>query len=484
MLPTTSRREVLRFALAGAGAAALAACGATPTPQIVEKEVVVTQVVEKEVTKIVEGTAQVVKETVVVEKVVEATAAPEEKHDIGFAWWTGGEGANKVFQESMDRFELSHPNYSVNRMAIPGSEYGTKILTMYGSGNAPDCHGVWYGTVWAWAHKGVLLDLTPLVERDAAEVKWDDMWPAVTGGCYYPAGEKITALPRETFGLQQFAYNKNLFAEAGVDTPDVDYDADEWTREVWRDKAAKLTKFGSDGRREVLGASQGAGYWDLQIVMNSMGVKMFNDDLSHFNLDAPDVVAFLKVLNEMTTADQSLAKPDETKEFDWASSGKQAIIASATWNTPNARTAWADFEWDFVPPAKGTCCHANFVGNDYHAVNANDYADQEGGWELIKFLNSEKEDLWWGINMFGPPFRKPNVDKWTTEVSALVPMNGWKYISAMTEQAVPWTPIPFQDELDTILNNEIGQAIQGERPVDEVVASIVGQVDSMIAAFE
>ncbi|MHB0879179.1 MAG: ABC transporter substrate-binding protein [Anaerolineae bacterium] len=463
MLPTTSRREILRFALVGAGAAALAACGATPTPQVVEKEVVVTQVVEK---------------------VVAATPVPEEKHNITFAWWTGGEGANKVFQESMDRFELSHPNYSVNRMAVPGGEYGTKILTMYGSGNAPDCHGVWYGTVWAWAHKGVLLDLTPLVERDAAEVKWDEMWPAVTGGCYYPVGEKITALPRETFGLQLFAYNKNIFADAGVDTPDVDYDADSWSREVWRDKAAKLTKIGAGDRREILGASQGVGYWDLQIIMNSMGVKMFNDDLSHFNLDAPDVVAFLKALNEMTAVDRSLAKPDETKEFDWASSGKQAIITSATWNIPNARTAWADFEWDFVPPPKGSCCHANFVGNDYHAVNANAYADQEGGWELIKFLNSEQEDLWWGINMFGPPFRQPNLEKWTTEVSNLVPMNGWKYVSQMTEQAVPWTPIPFQDELDAIINNEIGQAIQGERPVDEVVASIVGKADEMTAAFE
>jgi ABC-type glycerol-3-phosphate transport system substrate-binding protein len=484
MLPTTSRREVLRFALVGAGAATLAACGATPTPEVVEKQVVVTQVVEKEVTTIVEGTPQVVKETVVVEKVVEATAAPEQKHDISFAWWTGGEGANKVFHEAIDRFELSHPNFSVNRIAIPGGEWATKILTMYGSGNAPDCHGVWYGTVWAWAHKGVLLDLTPLVERDAAEIRWDEMWPAVTGGCYYPVGEKITALPRETFGLRLFGYNIDIFEAAGEDTPDKDYDAGNWTWDLWRDKAAKLTKFGADDRREILGASQGVGYWDLQIIMNSLGVKMFNDDLTHFNLDDPAVVDYLKMLADMMLTDRSLAKPDETKEFDWASSGKQAIIGTATWGIPNQRTAWADFKWDFVPPPKGSCCHTNFVGNDYHAVNASSYADQEGGWELIKFLNSEKEDLWWGLNMFGPPFRKPNLEKWTSQVSELVPMNGWKYVPEMTEQAIPWTPIPFQDELDTIHNNEIGQAVDGERPVDEVVSSIVTKVDEMIAAFK
>jgi hypothetical protein len=66
-----TRRQALKSLLAlGVGAAALAACGATPTPQVVEK------VVEKEVTKIVEGTPQVVKETSVVEKIVTPTPGP------------------------------------------------------------------------------------------------------------------------------------------------------------------------------------------------------------------------------------------------------------------------------------------------------------------------------------------------------------------------------------------------------------------------
>jgi len=78
-----SRRQLLRKAAAlGAGLAfaapVLAACGPTPTPQIVEKVVKetvvvkaeVTKVVEKEVTKIVAGTPVTVKETVMVEKPV------------------------------------------------------------------------------------------------------------------------------------------------------------------------------------------------------------------------------------------------------------------------------------------------------------------------------------------------------------------------------------------------------------------------------
>ncbi|MCB0084656.1 MAG: extracellular solute-binding protein, partial [Caldilineaceae bacterium] len=106
--------------------------------------------------------------------------------EFSFAWWTGGEGANKLFEESIDHFEEKHPEYSINRISAPYGEFGTKILTMYGSGNAPDAHGVPWGTVWSWANKGVLLDLTPFVEADNT-IDWEGMWPAVTGGCRFPA---------------------------------------------------------------------------------------------------------------------------------------------------------------------------------------------------------------------------------------------------------------------------------------------------------
>lgn len=71
-----TRRRFLAGAGVGLAGAALAACGATPTPQVVEKEV----------TKIVQGTPEVVKETVVVAGtpqvvketvVVEVTQAPK-----------------------------------------------------------------------------------------------------------------------------------------------------------------------------------------------------------------------------------------------------------------------------------------------------------------------------------------------------------------------------------------------------------------------
>ncbi len=417
------------------------------------------------------------------------TAAPaqgepqpaEKQHNISFAWWMGGEGANKVFEEAVDRFELSHPNFKVNRMPTDFGEFQTKLLTMYGAGNAPDCHGVPGGTVWSWAEKGVLLDLTPLVDRDANEVKWDDMQPAVTGELYYPA-KHITALPRETCGLQMMIYNKTLFEQAGVDTPDKDYEAGRWTWELWAERAKALTKFGADGRRETMGVyCWGVGLWALQQVMPAYGVPEFNPELTHFNLDDPKVVKWLNMVRKMYVDDRSLGKSDEYGQFDWGGTGKLGMEWGATWGLPNYRLTWAKLDWDFAPAPKGDCCHTNIVGNDFHVVNGQKTADQEGGWELIKFFNSPREDLWWASNMFGPPFRKSNLDTWVAKAKETLPKNGWKYIPDMTKQALPFTAAPFFNDVDTVIGNEIGQALNGDRPVDEVVKSIVTKADAEMA---
>lgn len=450
MKATLTRREFLRTSAGMAGLVTLAACAApVAAPQA--------------------GGAQ---------------PASEQKL-LSFAWWTGGEGANRVFQAAIDRFEERYPEYEVNRITAPGGdEFTTKILTNYGAGTAPDAHGIQWGPVWAFAHKGILADLTPFAERDAGDLKLEEMWEAITGMLYYPAGSNtLVALPRETFGLYMRFYNKELLADAGIEAPDQDYDAGNWTWEVWRDKANAAARFSGD-RRDIMGANQGTGLWDLATVFPSLGLTMLSEDQTHYNLDAEAMQAWLQMISDMVNQTRSIGKPEETKEFDWGSSGKLAIQHDASWSIPNKKETWANIDWDFVPPPKGEGGHSNVPGCDFHVVNGSDYADQEGGWTLIKFLNNPEEDLWWATNMYGPPFRKQNLETWIRQVNEDLPKNGWQYISDMTAAAKPWPNVPFFLELDTIHSNEIPQAVSGERTVEDVVTSIVSKVDKMIAEFK
>ena len=410
-----------------------------------------------------------------------ATPVPEEKKELGFAWWTGGEAANAVFQEAVDHFEEAFPQYTVNRITVPGGgEFHTKMLTMYGAGNAPDCHGVQWGQVWLFAHKGILADLTPLNDADPQNI--EEMWPAITEMLNYPYGsDKLVCLPRETFGLEIFPYNKDIYAAAGVDTPDKDYEAGNWTWDTWQERAKALTTFSGE-RREIMGASQGFGLWDLAWAMPTLGVPMMSAGNTHFNLDDPKVMAWLQRVVDMINVDRSIGTGAETADVSWMGTGKQAVTGNATWGIPNFNAEW-DFDWDFVPPPKGVA-ESNFAGCDFHAVNGSDYADKAGGWKLISFLNSPEEDLWWGLNMFGPPFRQSNVQKWSDQVKANMPLNGFKYIGNMTAAAAAWPTLAFYSEMDQIHGNEIGQIRTLERTIDDVVSSIVGKVDEMIAEFK
>ncbi|MGD8518935.1 MAG: ABC transporter substrate-binding protein, partial [Anaerolineae bacterium] len=98
----------------------VSACGPTPAPQIVEKEV-----------------------TVVVESVITATPEPEEPPDeegnIILRVGTGdsGEGLNP-HQEIIARFEEENPDILVQLEAVAGRDYYTRLLTQIAANDAPD----------------------------------------------------------------------------------------------------------------------------------------------------------------------------------------------------------------------------------------------------------------------------------------------------------------------------------------------------------
>jgi len=151
-----SRRQVLRGASLASCLAVLTACGATPTPQVIKE--VVTQVVEKEVTKIVEGTPQVVKETVVVEveKEVVVTATPEAaappplpvEKELTLSWWTFPIGLpaeewphGKWEGELCQRYTAEvKPNVKVELQPL-GWEAYDKLVTAISAGTPPHLLG-------------------------------------------------------------------------------------------------------------------------------------------------------------------------------------------------------------------------------------------------------------------------------------------------------------------------------------------------------
>ena len=142
-----TRRHALKGLLGLGATAALAACGATPTPQVIER------IVEKEVTKIVEGTPQIVIETVVVQEtvVVEKEVAAGEPITLRVSSWSGGIGDDKQIADVILKgFMDKHPNVTATYEPAPWGEYWTKIQTMAASGTVYDLYG--QSVAYGWDH--------------------------------------------------------------------------------------------------------------------------------------------------------------------------------------------------------------------------------------------------------------------------------------------------------------------------------------------
>ena len=203
-----TRRQFMRGALFGAAGVALAACGATPTPQVVEK--VVTQVVKEtsvvEVTKVVASTPEVIKETVVVERTVPVTVQAPVTIEVW--WWVGPtqEGVIKVFQEM-------NPKITVDLVDLGEAVYGTpKFTTAVAAGHGPDVAYQNRHTFQQFSARNLYLPIDDLFQRDG--YKRDDfpanqMQTLTWNGTLYGLADQV--------GMRFFYWNRKHFEEAGLD---------------------------------------------------------------------------------------------------------------------------------------------------------------------------------------------------------------------------------------------------------------------------
>ncbi len=213
-----NRRDMLKgLGLAVAGTA-LAACGPTPTPEVIEK--VVTKEVEKVVTKEVEKVVEkekVVKETVVVEK--ETTQQP-----VTIAWWNQFTTATcqEMFPRIVKDYEALYPwvtvEFEISGGPPGGGQFIEALLSRIAAGNPPDVATLWTPPVQFAAHGSLLA-----IDDQMANAKW------ARPGTFYEAPLKSCQWRGKTYGLPSSAgcsclfINTAKFEKKGISTKREDY---------------------------------------------------------------------------------------------------------------------------------------------------------------------------------------------------------------------------------------------------------------------
>lgn len=208
-----SRRRVLGVGLGLGAASVLAACGSTPTPEVIEKVVKETVVVTQEVEKVVKETVEVekvVKETVVVEK--EVTAAPSTLSGEVKMWVfpMGENDMDSLWTPLSARFNDQYPNVTLSIELLPWGGRREKMLTAFAAGEAPDMAYVNTDTLSLFGTNDVLMPLDDVIPAET----WDDLYGNLLGGLLWEG--KRLMFPALLIGTGHL-YNKGLFSEIGMD---------------------------------------------------------------------------------------------------------------------------------------------------------------------------------------------------------------------------------------------------------------------------
>ncbi len=211
-----SRRNVILLAAVALVLAVLAtACG---QPQVVEKEVVVTKEVQKEVvvTKEVPVTVEVEKEVVVTKEV---QVAPE-RIDISY-WIFGSEGSAKAdngelwsdfYGRVINAYEKEHPGVNIN-WALRGVESGgttTYVDAAVAAGSPPDIYYDDAFRIQKYQQSGLLESMAPALTAEDKAAYDANLLDLVTG----PDGQPW-AIPAGT-GYVAYIIDKSLVEAAGA----------------------------------------------------------------------------------------------------------------------------------------------------------------------------------------------------------------------------------------------------------------------------
>ncbi|RPJ23109.1 MAG: extracellular solute-binding protein, partial [Chloroflexi bacterium] len=136
---------------------------------------------------------------------------------VTVTWWhiTTKDPGLSDWQKMADDYMAEHPNVTIEITVLENEAFKTKLTTVMQSGDPPDIFQSWGGGGFNQQVEADLLkDITADLDADSA---WKDSFAPGALGVYSHQGKNY-GVPWD-MGMVGFWYNKDLFAQAGIDAP-------------------------------------------------------------------------------------------------------------------------------------------------------------------------------------------------------------------------------------------------------------------------
>lgn len=329
--------------------------------------------------------------------------------DVLVGFGTGNAPEQIPTQEELAKALAAGGGSQISFRRIPdGEEAQRQLGVLIAAGTPPDIilpTGVFGLSLYL--DQKVWLDLATYL-RDA-DVDLGSFIDAAVAGAkapnyYGPDSDVIIGLPAAVF-THTIAYNKDLFAAAGLDEPPHQWDAAGWDYDALLEVTKALTLDSSGRNAADAGFNPddivqfGLGHWDTGLMALGYGAQKYDPESRQLLLDSPENIAGTQFGADLTNVHHVLASDqlaagvasgaDDPQLAAWKS-GKIAIIDMCGCDLQSYGLD-NEFEWDVAPWPRGPERLVSTLNLDVGAiVAASDQPDE--AFEALRFLLVEPEN--------------------------------------------------------------------------------------------
>lgn len=340
------------------------------------------------------------------------------KVKIRFASWDNAEDLDKQ-QALVDQFNSSHDTIEVSLEAY-GTEYDTKISAGMGSGDSPD-------VLYMWDYPSYYEGLEPLdsyIEKEGADYKsnfYDALWP------YNSKGDSVYGIP-VGFTTHALFYNKDIFAQAGVEEP-----TNDWT---WDDliEAAKTITEKVDNVKGFSFQMKPDPY-DYEMYLWSNGTSFVDEEGKlEGSLNSEKAAEALKLFQDMEKEGYGVStEKNGTDEFR---GGQTAMYIYGAWAVSNFNEDGLNYGIVDIPAFAGAGRDSVSILSSSGVSISKDSKNKEAAWEFVKFWTGEE------MNKARIGYELPALKSVVESEKILDDPNNAPFYS-MLEQSSGFTPTSF-----------------------------------------
>ncbi len=325
----------------------------------------------------------------------EAAAPAADVVTLNFVCDVINEGHTKVRDKWATEFSDANPGIKVEHQTIPGTDYNTKIQTLFAAGTPPDMYRYLQevAPIITVDAKKMHMQIDDYIARDSYDV--EDFRPEAVE--LYRWNGKTYALPRD-YGNQNLYYNVDLFEAEGITPPPPDWNDTDFTFEVFLDMVQRLTKKEGD-RTTQWGflVNRGQRPWASWVYSNGGGLVHKNEAgvATESAMADPEVVEATQFLQDLMYKYEVSPRPDLESELggvDLFATGRVAIML----NNPSAVNQFRvieDFTWDVgtIPLGKAERRGTGGGGTGWATGAATKHPDE--AWLFMKHITSAQAEL-------------------------------------------------------------------------------------------